>query len=660
VKFLQIKNSPSFFGHVLPLLLASQLIAGTSPAAAPTITVDTSKAVAKVSPLLFGLMTEEINHCYDGGLYAELIQNRAFLDDVNTPVHWSAVQGNDSGVKLTLDRNEPLNSALPVALRLDVQAASASAPAGIANEGYWGIPVQPNTKYRASFYAKASANFAGNITLAIKSQDGKTVYAKGDVTGISGEWKRYELTLQTGNVVPTTKASFTLTTSQPGTLWFNLVSLFPPTWKDQPNGFRKDLMQMLVDLKPKFLRFPGGNYLEGDTIDTRFEWKKTLGSISERAGHPGPWGYRSTDGLGLHEFLLWCEDMKAEPVLAVFAGYALKGAHVNPGPELDSYVQDALDEIEYVCGSPDTKWGAKRAAAGHPEPFKLHYVEIGNEDFFDWSGSYESRFAAFNDAIKAKYPDIKCISTVGNEQPEKRRIHNRKPDALDEHYYRSAAEFIKTAPARFEAYDRKGSEIFVGEWAAFEDIKPWDKKSKGLPPTPSMKAALGDATWMAAMERNSDIVKMNCYAPLFANVNPGAYQWRPNLIGYDALHSFGSPSYYAFSMFSQNVGDEILKVTPSDTSIQASVTRDSKAREIIVKLINPDAAVQSVKIDLKDVHSVAPTATAITLAAETEATNSLENPRKVVPSTSQLRGVKPSFDYAVPAHGIVVLKLKAS
>ena len=270
--------------------------------------------------------------------------------------------------------------------------------------------------------------------------------------GVSGTWKQYEVTLQTGSVTPTTAARYVLAVDRPGTVWFGLVSLFPPTFKNQPNGFRTDIMQMMVDMKPKFLRFPGGNFLEGDQIADRFEWKKTLGPLSERPGHVGPWGYRSSDGLGLHEFLLWCEDMDAEPVLAVYAGYSLKGMHVNPGPDLEPYVQDALDEIEYVTGPATSKWGALRAKAGRPRPFKLTYVEVGNEDWFDKSGSYDQRFAQFSNAIKARYPQLKVISTVGFEQPEQLRVHSVKPDVLDEHYYRTVDVFLKMARGQYETY----------------------------------------------------------------------------------------------------------------------------------------------------------------------------------------------------------------
>jgi alpha-N-arabinofuranosidase len=627
-----------------------------------SLTIVANQPVAKVSPLLYGLMTEEINHAYDGGLYAELVQNRAFLDDQAAPVHWFIAPGDETNATITLDPSQPLNDQLATSLRLDVTSVLPSAPVGVVNEGYWGIPVKPGTRYTASFYAKAAPGFAGPVVIRIISTDGVTVYAQGEVPSLSADWQLYKLVLKTDKTVtPTTQARLELAVQHPGTIWLGLVSLFPPTWKNQPNGFRPDLMQMLVDLKPAFLRFPGGNYLEGDTLKKRFDWKKTLGPISQRPGHAGPWGYRSTDGLGLYEFLLWCEDMKASPVLAVYAGYSLRGGVVKPGPDLEPYVQDALDEIEYVSGPVTSPWGAQRARDGHPAPFKLQYVEIGNEDWFDRTGSYDRRFAQFFDAIKAKYPGLKCISTAGNEQPDNKRVHSRTPDALDEHYYRNANTFLEDSPTHFDAYDRHGPEIFVGEWASYEStFPPWDRRTAELhlPPTPDMQAALGDAAWMAAMERNSDLVTMQCYAPLLVNVN--GYQWRPDLIGYDALHSFGSPSYYAIRLFSRNVGDAILSATFSDGSpVQGTVTRESKTGVIYVKLVNPQPVAQSLHIELKGVHTVASTAEAETLAADPTGTNSLKDPTRVVPVPSTVENVQPVFDYTLPPDSITVLRLKA-
>jgi len=630
-------------------------------AADATFTIDATHSAGQVSPLLYGLMTEEINHSYDGGLYAELIQNRAFLDNPTAPAHWSAVCDPDSAVVLALDTTNTFNDELTMSLQLKVTKADKAHPAGVANDGYWGIPVQPRTRYHAAILARAGADFSGPVKVAIVSDEGQTVYATGTISGLTAVWKKYELTLETGQVAPTAAARLVITLDQPGTVWLGLVSLFPPTWNDQPNGFRKDLLQMLVDLNPKFLRFPGGNYVEGDQVETRFDWKKTLGPIEERHGHPCPWGYRSTDGLGLLEFLEWCEDMKAQPVLAVYAGYSLSGVHVNPGPDLEPFVREALEEIEYVTGDASTPWGARRAKDGHAAPFKLTYVEVGNEDWFDKSKSYDARFTQFHDAIKAKYPQLKLISTIGNDQPQASRVHSRRPDMMDEHYYLATDEFVRKSPDYARHYDRSGPEIFVGEWAAHEDaaIKPWDVGARTQPPTPTLKAALGDAVFMAAMERNADLIKMQCYAPLLVDVNPGARQWRPDLIGFDALSSYGSPSYYALQMFSRNLGDEILSAESAATPVQGCATRDSATGEIIVKLINPQPTAESVKIEIKGVAALASKATAITLAGSPEDTNSINRPRNVVPVTTQVSGLQPEFVYTLPPNSIVVLKLKA-
>jgi alpha-N-arabinofuranosidase len=286
-------------------------------------------------------------------------------------------------------------------------------------------------------------------------------------------------------------------------------------------------------------------------------------------------------------------------------------------------------------------------------------VEVGNEDFFDRSGSYDGRFAQFYDAIKAKYPQLKIISSVGFEQPASKRVQSRPPDVVDEHYYRSAEEFLRMAPNHYERYERKAPEIFVGEWGAYEEIVPWDARSRSLPPTPSMKAALGDAAWMTAMERNSDLITMQCYAPLLVNVNPGGRQWRPNLIGYDALRAYGSPSYYAFQMFSRNHGDTILKATLTGAPLLSSVTRDSRTGVILIKHVNPQPTPQTVSIDLKGIRSVAPDATATLLAADPKETNSMDEPNKVVPVTRKVNGIKPAFTHTFPPYSITVLRLDA-
>jgi alpha-L-arabinofuranosidase len=517
------------------------------------LTVRIDQPGAKISPMFYGLMTEEINHAYDGGLYAELIQNRIFKDgprarakpDPASPPHWWLVKAGGAEGSIMLDTSNPVNTtALTTSLRLDMKGGGGRI--GVANDGFWGIPVKPNTEYRVSFYARGSVGFQGPLKVAIQSNEGEKEYASTNVPEIGNQWKKHAAILKTGAVPPSTANRFVISTSGDtrGTLWLNLVSLFPPTYRDRPNGLRIDLMEKLADLKPTFLRFPGGNYLEGPDYNNRFNWKTTIGPLEERPGHQCPWGYRSSDGLGLLEFLLWCEDLKMEPVLAVYAGLHIdNGRNIITGDALRPHVQDALDEIEYVTGAPTTPWGLRRAKDGHPNPFKLTYIEIGNEDNLNNGGpSYNDRFMMFYDAIKAKHPELKIIATT--------TVRTRRPDVIDDHLY-SPPRNLERQSTRYDNASRNGAKVFMGEWASQDGI-----------PTPTMNAALGDAAFLGGLERNSDLVVMVSYAPLLVNVgqNPRAAQWGTNLIGYNALTSFGSPSYYVQKMFSDNRGDHVLPV----------------------------------------------------------------------------------------------------
>jgi hypothetical protein len=319
-----------------------------------TLHVDVAHPGAQVNPAFHGLMIEEINHALDGGLYGELIQNRVFQNDPNVPVNWSVVQQNGGVGSISLDTTQPINGTV---LTTSLKVTIVQGPqVGAANDGYWGIPVKPNTSYTASFYAKASG-FTGPLNVTIESIDGSTVYAEAQVSAVTADWAQYTVALTTGAIPSIEQSRFVIGAGSAGTLWLNQVSLFPPTYQARPNGNRADLMNLMAALKPGFLRLPGGNYLEGNTIDQRFQWKNTIGPISQRPGHESPWGYRSDDGLGLLEYLEWCQDLKMQPLLAVYAGYSLNGTHVNAGPDLQPYVQDALDEIQYITGSTSTPWG---------------------------------------------------------------------------------------------------------------------------------------------------------------------------------------------------------------------------------------------------------------------------------------------------------------
>ena len=637
---------------------------------ATVLQVKADQVTAKVSPMFYGLMTEEINYSYDGGLYAELIVNRIFKENTQRPVYWNLVQTNGGAGTMALDTTDHLNDALTVSLKLDVTKVAKNQRVGVSNDGFWGIPVRPNTSYRATIYAKASKGFTGPLTLAIVSNDGNNVYAFTQIPRITETWQKYEATLKTANAATTKDARFHIWAGSAGTVWFGLVSLFPPTYNNRPNGNRIDIMRLLADMKPSFLRFPGGNYLEGQTIATRFDWKKTIGDISERPGHMcDAWNYWSSDGMGLMEFLHWCEDLNMEPVIGLYAGYSLSGEQVAPGPDLLPYVQDALDEIEYTIGDASTTWGARRAKDGHPKPFKLTYVEIGNEENLGRGrpNTYDARFAQFYDAIKAKYPNIKIIAATPSDTSI---LKTRLPDVYDDHFYRNSMQ-MQTDTHRYDKRDRNGPKVFVGEWATREGA-----------PTPNMGAALSDAAWMTGMERNSDIIIMEAYAPLFVNVNPGGMQWPTDLIGYDTLISYGSPAYYAQKMFSLNHGDTVLAVTAENiparpmaargrrgaidpnapmqqvTSLFYNVTRDSTTGTIFVKVVNCIDTPRSVRIQITGLNSIEPNGQLVEMkAGTTEEVNSITKPTNIVPVTSKIDGLTRDFTRTFPPYSISVLKL---
>jgi alpha-N-arabinofuranosidase len=539
---------------------------------------------------------------------------------------------------------------------------------GLANEGFWGIPAAPKTTYRASLFARTEAGSAGPLTLSLESADGRTVYATAHVPKITGGWARYPVTLKTRALPPDNRARFVISTEQPGVYWFNLVSLFPPTWKNRPNGNRVDLMRHLADLHPAFLRFPGGNYLEGQTVETHFPWRQTLGDVAQRPGHFGTWSYRSSDGLGLLEFLEWAEDLGAKPVLAVYAGFSLpndqhpRGTTVKTGPDLDPYVREALEEIEYVSGPVTTPYGARRAADGHPAPFPLHDVEIGNEDFVgDARRTYDARFAQFYDAIKTAHPKLQCIATLP--------VNSRVPDLLDDHYYATSDEMMKLAH-KYDDYDRHQPKILVGEWATREITRvetnglttyhwmPWAYQAA---PTPDLHAALGDAAFMTGLERNADIIVMNCYAPLLTRVEPGAFQWNPNLIGYDSLHSYVSPSYYAQQMF-QHRGDRVVPaaMTAEPANFFHSATRSRATGTVCLKFVNLNATAQTVQIEINGSGKVAAAGSLTVLtSARPSDTNTINDPARVKPVTTRISGLGARFTRTFEPYSLSVLELQA-
>ena len=598
------------------------------------LTVDTTASVSPVSPTLYGLMTEEINYSYDGGLYAEMVNNRTFSNRWPRFEHWTLVTKGDAQASLDADESGP-SAALARSMKLTITAASAASEAGVGNSGYWGMAVRPETTYSGSFYAKAQG--VGTAHARLISDTTGAVLAEAAIPVTDGDWQLYTYTMKSGKVAASSTNHLEITFSQPGTISLQLVSLFPPTFNNRANGNRPDLMELLAGMHPHFLRLPGGNYLEGDTIAERFDWKKTIGPLVDRPTHRSPWNYESSDGLGLLEYLEWCEDLKIEPVLAVYAGYSLHGEYVTPGADLDPYVQDALDEIEYVTGGTDTKWGAERAKDGHPAPFPLHYIEIGNEDWFDKSGSYDGRFAQIATAIRAKYAQqYMLIATTP--------VKTVAPDVVDDHYYETPEQMFALVH-KYDKADRSGPKVFVGEWA-----------TRTGSPTPDFGAALGDAAWMTSLERNSDLIVMASYAPLFTNVNPGGMQWATDLIGYDALRSYGSPSYWAQVLFAGHVGDHTVQSAASGVNPRffSSATVSSSEKILHLKLVNASDTAQALSIDLKG--AAAGEATLYTLHGATRwSTNTIEQPDTIHPIQSTLAVTAKAWSHTVPGNTIEVI-----
>jgi len=510
------------------LAMGATLLAQTPAQSPAALAVHVDRPGATISPLLYGLFFEEINRAGDGGLYAEMVQNRSF-EDADNPVAWSLVKSPGAEATMTLDTSRPLNEKSPRSLRLEVTKVDGGR-VGVANEGFKGMAVKKGAQYVLSLYARSTDGLAGPV--AVSLEQGDSVLAAGKIEGVGPEWKKFDCSLTAGET--SAAARLVLSVSSPCTLWLDVVSLFPKeTWKGRPNGLRPDLAERLAAMKPAFVRFPGGCYVEGNKLANAFRWKDSIGDVAQRPGHWNLWGYRSTDGLGYHEYLQMCEDLAAEPLYVINCGMAHEDR--VPMDQMGPWVQDALDAIEYANGPATGKWGSLRAKAGHPAPFNLKYMEIGNEN---GGPLYQERYRLFYDALKARYPEIVLVADE--------RTSQRLTEILDEHYYNNPEFFIQNAE-KYDKYDRKGPKIYVGEYAVTQNC------GKG-----NLRGAIGEAAFMTGMERNSDIVVMSSYAPLL--VNCGWRQWNPDAINFDSSRVYGTPSYHVQKMFGQNRGDVVLPI----------------------------------------------------------------------------------------------------
>ena len=552
------------------LLIACWLCCGAA-AAQVTIDIDANQRGPRISPTHYGIFFEDINHAADGGLYAELIRNRSFEDgpSYGAPADmqaWSTYAATPSQLTARLvqpSKKAPLlNSVQQNALELTINATAAQ-PVCLVNEGFWGINSVQGRTYRLSFWAKGK--YKGSIKAVLKAHEapptapeGASILAEaivspsGDEKGAS--WRKYtaELTA-TGN---DSKAQFALVFDGKGTLTIDVVSLFPPTFKNRENGLRPDLAQMLYEMHPKFMRFPGGCFVEGQiSPENAFRWERTIGPIEERPGHWNVnWGYRTTDGIGFHEYLQMAEDLGAKPLYVVNVGIWHGGQ--TAVDSLQPWIDETLAALEYANGDVTTKYGALRAKNGHPAPFNIEYLEIGNEnnqpDPRQQSDHYYDRFRLFKEQILKKYPKMHLIGNVaawGTDTPT--WDSQESVELLDEHYYRNPAWFADNFH-KYDTYDRRGPKIYVGEYAVTD----------GFGDLGNMNAALGEAVYMMGMENNSDVVPLNSYAPIFVNENDA--RWRPDMIRFNSSRVMGTPSYYVQMLMPRNVGTQVVKVSQTN------------------------------------------------------------------------------------------------
>ena len=539
------------------------LLAAGACLGAVQVTVDAQGRRIPVSPDLYGIFYEEINHAGDGGLYAEMVQNRTFEENAlsanmrredghvvtangwrypwkpRSDLHgWSAVAEDGAEVLLALDNAQPLNRQSPHAMRVEVGGVGGRA--GFANEGYWGMSVTAGEDYVLSFHARGEPR--ATVTASLESADGTKRYAEATVRGVGGDWDRYLCALTAGETDP--KARLVLSIDRPTTLWFDIVSLFPAkTYRGRLPGLRADLVGKLEELRPKFLRFPGGCVVEGCTLDNRIQWKQTVGDIAQRPGHWDLWGYRATDGLGFHEFLQLAEDLGAEAMYVCNVGMSCQArrAEIAATEEeiIGVYLQDTLDALEYAMGPAHGRWGSQRARNGHPEPFRIKYVEIGNENH---GPDYHRAYRIFQPAIKARYPDV---MTIANQA-----VPDATVEIIDEHYYVAPDWFFANAN-RYDRYDRDGPKIYVGEYAVNQGVGGG-----------SLLGALAEAAFMLGMERNSDLVVMASYAPLFENVNDR--EWPVNLIRFDSSRVVGRSSFQVQRLLAENLPTVMLEAAVLD------------------------------------------------------------------------------------------------
>lgn len=654
---------------ILIIALAGIMFFGTMHAQPiAELKVDVNKPVADIQPTMWGIFFEDINFAADGGIYTEMIKNRSFEFE-NPLMGW---------LQPATDRHS-LNEQSGFASVIKEQGASVrrfaritianAAGYSLINEGFRGMGVKNGEKYDLTFQARLQEE--GVKTITFQLIDGNENDLGSVIIPVSGgSWKEYagSITVKATEA----KAQLKITFEGTGVVDMDMISLFPrDTWMGRPKGLRKDLVQLLADLNPGFLRFPGGCIVEGRTLDQRYQWKKTVGDIESRtllinrwntefAHRPTP-DYFQSFGLGFFEYFQLAVDLGAEPLPILGCGMACQfnTGELVPLDELDPYVQDALDLIEFANGPVTSAWGKLRADMGHPETFNLKYIGIGNEQ---WGAEYFERLEIFIEKIKAKYPEIIIVSGTGpNPDGEhfefaEKELERLRAEIVDEHYYRPPQWFLDNA-GRYDSYDRNRYKIFAGEYAAQSTAtaSPLNKNN--------WHCALAEAAFMTGLERNADVVWLTSYAPLFAHVD--GWQWTPDLIWFDNLKSFGTPNYYVQKLFATNAGTKLIPVNMDKNPVKgqeglyASSVLDEQTREIIVKVVNSQASSRTVNISLNGVGKLASEAQVITLTDDDlEDVNSLQNPENIAPKSSTIKVIGKKMSLNIPAYALLVLKVK--
>ena len=645
------------------LLLALGSFAGAllAASAAPTITIHADQPGAKINPAMWGVFFEDINFGADGGLYSELVKNRGF-EFPDPLMGWIKICPSLANGELTVREDSPFDTNNPHYVRIE---SKTDAPFGISNEGFRGMGVRKGEAY--DFSARIR-HVDGDAILRVQLFGGDgTLLDSADLKQFSNDWQKYNLTLHPKDTDGDARLSVTLVGK--GGLDLDFVSLFPEhTWKNRPGGLRADMVQALADMHPGFVRFPGGCIVEGSVLARRYQWKKTIGPIEDRKLLINRWNYEflhrptpdyyQSFGLGFFEFFQMCEDIGAEPLPILNCGMACQfnSGELCPIDALQPYIQDALDLIEFANGPADSTWGAKRAAMGHPEPFHMKMMGIGNEQ---WGQQYIDRYIKFATAIKEKYPDIQLVAAAGPDPADQRfnfawsKLRQLHADIIDEHSY-ALPDWFYSNNHRYDDYSRTGPKVFMGEYAA-QSVGVVSTKNRN-----NLECALSEAAYMLGLERNADVVRMASYAPLFSNTE--AWQWTPDLIWVNSLNVSLTPDYFVQQLFGRNRGDEVLPMETADVPGQkffANAVHDDKSGEIILKVVNGGDQPADVAIKLAGAAKVDADGKAIVLTGTSlKDENTIGRPAAVKPVESDLSVSGNDFTHTFQPWSLTILRVK--